>query len=481
MLKKRRLTLHRLKIKVLKNKNGLLEPLHNKSNDAALEARLEEILGLLYSFYAQTIDMSLERVERFLTQLDNPHLKLPPVIHVAGTNGKGSTIAMLRALLEASHKRVHVMTSPHLFHTTERIRLAGDLISTKMLVDVLEECLAVNRSEPITFFEMLTAASFLAMSRIPADYVILETGMGGRLDATNVVPDPICTIITTISKDHKKFLGNTMQKIAFEKAGIMKSGVPCIIGYQTKQAHDAGVLDVFQDTSTSLPTDAKLFRYGSEWDIEPKNDGAKFTWQGESIVTSQPNLIGLHQIYNCGAALAAYRIIMKTDFDAKILSPDNPDNPPVNPLRKIHWPGRLQKIESGNESLALRNLLHDTQELWCDGGHNDSAGIMLAHQAKIWQEQDQKPLHLIVAMVDRKHPKEFLEPLLPYTASITVTSIPDEASSYSVDELYDLVEPLGFKELRKSVTTAKALTNIEDRNTRILITGSLYFIGTILA
>ena len=170
--------------------------IHNKSNDPDLETRLSEILDLLYSFYDQEIDMSLERVMRFLHQLGDPHLNLPPVVHVAGTNGKGSTIATLRSLLEGAGKTVHVMTSPHLIHPTERVRLAGQLISTRYLVDVLEECLRVNRTEPITFFEMFTAASFLAMSRTPADFVLLETGMGGRLDATNVIPDPICNIIT---------------------------------------------------------------------------------------------------------------------------------------------------------------------------------------------------------------------------------------------------------------------------------------------
>ena len=450
----------------------MAEPLHNKSDDPKLEARLEEILTLLYSFYAQEIDMSLERVERFLHQLGDPHLNLPPVVHVAGTNGKGSTIATLRSLLESAGKTVHVMTSPHLVHPTERIRLAGNLISTRGLIDVLEECLAVNRSEPITFFEMLTAASFLAMSRTPADYVLLETGMGGRLDATNVIPDPICTIITTVSKDHETFLGVTLQEIAFEKAGIIKAGVPCVIGYQTPDAIQENVLNVFHEASINLPTSAKLFRYGAEWDIEAQKDGAIFTWLGDSIVTSQPNLIGLHQIYNCGAALAAYSIILKQDFDAKILSPNEPNNP----LKTIHWPGRLQKIESG----SLRNLVRDTQELWLDGGHNDSAGVMLAQQAQKWFKEDDRPLHLIVAMVNRKDPSEFLEPLLPYANSITVTKIPDADNSYSTDELYKLIKPLGFNQLTKAETIDEALNQIKDPNVRILITGSLYFIGTVL-
>lgn len=462
---------------LLKQKNAnrsvlKVQKIHNRSDDPVLEQRLSDILDLLYSFYAQEIDMSLERVERFLAQLDNPHLKLPPVIHVAGTNGKGSTIAALRSLLEASSKKVHVYTSPHLVHPTERLRLAGELISTSALIDVLEECLAINRSEPITFFEMFTAAAFLAMSRTPANFVLLETGMGGRLDATNVVPDPVCTIITTISKDHEKFLGDTLSKIAVEKAGIMKAGVPCIIGYQTPHAIEAGVMDVFHDISTELSPDAKLYRYGTEWVTETDRDEMHFSWLGESIPTSRPNLIGEHQIYNCGAALAAYRVIMGEDFDAKILSPKNPNNP----LLTIRWPGRLQKLTYE----PLCDLLKDQQELWIDGGHNDSAGEFLAHQAKNWQEEDAKPLYLIVAMVDRKTPQEFLAPLVPYAEGLICTEIKGESHSYKATQMYDLCKNMGFKAISQNEDIPLAISSISDPQARILITGSLYLLGNIL-
>ncbi|HPD82292.1 MAG TPA: folylpolyglutamate synthase/dihydrofolate synthase family protein [Alphaproteobacteria bacterium] len=455
------------------NNRSPIEKLHNKSDDPVLEARLEEILQLLYSFYAQEIDMSLERVGRFLHQLGDPQLKLPPVIHVAGTNGKGSTVATLRSLLEADGKRVHVMTSPHLVHPTERIRLAGELISTRALVDVLEECLAVNRSEPITFFEMLTAATYLAMSRVPADYAILETGMGGRLDATNVVPDPLCTIITTISKDHEKFLGDTLDRIAFEKAGIMKAGVPCIIGYQTDDAIDAGVINVFHEVSKSLSPEAKLFRYGENWVSRTQGDLMQFRWQEESVVTSHPNLVGPHQIYNAGAALAAFRVIKNRPIDAEFLSPQNPKNP----LLTIHWPGRLQRLN--HEPIC--DLLDADQELWIDGAHNDSAGYFLAQQMKQWRSKDDRPLHLIVAMVNRKNPKDFLQPLVPYVKTLQVTQIENEASSYTADELFDRIKSLGFQNLSTAENAEMAIRNIQDKNARILITGSLYFLGTILS
>lgn len=418
--------------------------------------------------------MSLERVERFLAQLDNPHLKLPPVIHVAGTNGKGSTIATLRSLLEASDKKVHVYTSPHLVHPTERIRLEGELISTQGLVDVLEECLAINRKEPITFFEMFTAAAFLAMSRSPADYVLLETGMGGRLDATNVVPDPVCTIITTISKDHEKFLGNDLKSIAEEKAGIMKAGVPCIIGYQTPEAVEEGVLDVFHQQSQSLSPAVPLVQFGSDWKSEAKANQLHVTWHDEAVTTPLPNLLGLHQVYNVGTALAAFRVIMGNEFNAQILSTDTPNNP----LLTIHWPGRLQKLET-----HTLNAIAPDAEIWLDGGHNDSAGAFLAEQANNWQVQDDKPLHLIIAMVDRKDPAAFLKPFIPFAESLTCTSIENEPSSYSAQELYKLCQPLEFCDLSMATNVEEAVRTIQNKSphARILITGSLYFLGTILS
>ena len=446
--------------------------LHHKSDHSALEERLQALLHKITCLHDQEIELSLDRVKRFLKQLGDPHLKLPPVIHIAGTNGKGSTLAILRSLLEASNKSVHVMTSPHLIHPTERIRLAGELISTKMLVDALEECIAINHDEPITFFEMFTAASFLAMSRVPADYTLLETGMGGRLDATNLIPHPLLTIITTLSKDHQEFLGDTLKDIAFEKAGIMKTDTPCVIGYQTDEAIQAGVVNVFHEVSQALSPEATLLQYGEAWFIEENHDQIKFTWQGESMLMSRPNLLGQHQVYNTGAALAAYRVIMGQDFDANILSPNNPKNP----LGIIEWPGRLQKLENH----YLNSLIPKNAELWLDGGHNDSAGLFLAEQARRWKEEDNKPLHLIVAMVDRKDPAVFLEPLLPYAESLTITEINGEPDSYKMDIVYKLIEPLGFKNVSMAQNTEMALQQITDKNARILITGSLYFIGTIL-
>ncbi len=445
--------------------------LYNKSCDPALEKRLDDILNSLYWFHTKEVDYSLERLEIFLQKLDNPHLKLPPVIHAAGTNGKGSTLAALRNMLEASGKKVHVYTSPHLVHPTERIRLAGKPISTKMLIDILEECIAVNDNAPITFFEIFTAAVFLVMSRHPANYVLLETGMGGRLDATNIIPNPICTIITTISKDHSEFLGNTLDKIAFEKAGIMKAGVPCVIGYQTDEAIAAGVENVFHKQSQNLSPVSPTSQYGSDFKIETNKEGSQFISQDDAFEIAPINLVGRHQKYNVATAIEAYRIIMGQKFDATILSPTNKKNP----LGTIFWPGRLQKITSGR----LFDIIKPNQDLWIDGGHNDSAGKFLAAQIKIWGK-DNRPLILIIAMVKRKNVAEFIKPLLPYATQIICTQIPNESQSYKTKDLYEQVKQLDPQNLDYKDTIEEALKNIDNPNARILATGSLYFMGNLL-
>lgn len=452
-----------------------MQKLHNKSDNPAVEKRLDDILEELYSFYSQKIDMSLERVERFLRKLGDPHLNLPPVVHIAGTNGKGSTIAMLRSLLEADGKRAHIMTSPHLVHPTERIRLAGELITSEYLIELLQECLAVNRSEPITFFEMFTAATYLAFSRADADICLLETGMGGRLDATNVVPHPICTIITTISKDHEKFLGDTLEKIAFEKGGIMKSGVPCVIGYQTDAAIAANINKVFQNISNDLPTKAPLVRYGHEWNIAPQKNRMHYTFADHDLILERPNLLGLHQIYNAGAAISAYDIIISHLDGSKELSTDQINKA----LGIVHWPGRLQCVTNG----SLCDSIPQHWELYLDGGHNDSAGAFLAAQAREWKEQDNKPLHLIVAMVDRKNPTAFLAPLLPYTTSITLMEIKGEETSFNPLDLKIIAENMGFQNVSISRNFKDSIQNITETGNqgRVLTTGSLYFLGNILA
>lgn len=395
------------------------------------------------------------------------------MVHVAGTNGKGSTIATLRSLLEASGQSVHVYTSPHLVHPTERITLAGTLISSKALIDVLTECIETNKNEPITFFELFTCAALLAFSRTPADWLILETGMGGRLDTTNIVSQPACTIITTISWDHMAFLGDSLAKIAAEKGGIMKPGVPCVIGYQTEEAIEAGVYKVFQSLSNDLPTPAPLLRYGAEWASASESDRMLFRYASDSITTIKPALLGNHQIWNAGAALAAFRVIAPEHFTPEILSTG---------LANIRWPGRLQTLEKH----PFNEAVPQGWDVIIDGGHNDSAAMVLAEQMEEWKRSAPRPIHLIVAMVNRKDPVAFLQPLRPYVDSITLTRIEGEDTSFTPEQLAQVAGPLGYAHIAKSDNVLDAVryiarTQNEGTPSRILITGSLFLMGNILA
>lgn len=443
------------------------------SDDPILEARLTSLLEGIYYLHHKEIDLGLDRTYRFLERIGNPHLHLPTVVHIAGTNGKGSTTATLRALLEASGHKVHVYTSPHLVHPTERIRLAGAPITSQALLDILNECIDINNGDPITFFELFTCAALLAFQRTPADFVLLETGMGGRLDTTNVIPNPACTIITTISYDHQSFLGDTLAKIAFEKAGIMKAGCPCVIGYQFQEVIEKGVLEVFHKTSQALSTQAPLHIFGAQWSSEANPDGMVFRYGNDSIALPKPCLLGTHQIWNAGAALEAFRLIAPTHFKPQILS---------TALGKIDWPARLQTLEKH----PFKELLPKGWEMFLDGGHNDSAGTVLAQQMDEWVKTSPRPLHLIVGMMARKDAAAFLKPLLPYVHSLTLTEVEGEKDSFAIEDLEKIANSTGFKTIHtaQNITTAvKTLSDSEDLSipSRIVIAGSLFLAGQVLA
>lgn len=453
-------------------RNGAQRRFTGASHDPAVEARLDAILQHLYSFYHVEIELDLSRTYRFLEALGSPHLRLPRVVHVAGTNGKGSTIAALRALLEASGQTVHVYTSPHLVHVTERIRLAGDLISSEALIDLLTECIEINQKRPITFFEMFTCAALLGFSRVPADWLILETGMGGRMDATNIIAEPAATVITTLSYDHMKFLGDTLSKIAREKAGIMKPGVPCIVGHQFPEAIADGVMDVMRDVSQGLSPAAPLVREGAEWGSALESGQMLFRYGDDSILTRKPVLYGNHQVWNAGAALAAFRVIAPEHFRPEIIS---------TAMGQIEWPGRLQTLENH----VFQSLVPEDWEIIIDGGHNDSAGLVLAAQMEEWRKTESRPLHLVVAMVNRKDPAAFLKPLLPYVDSVTVTEIAGEATSFSKEALAESAREIGFQTIFTADTLQKALLSLVEKegqqgNARVLITGSLFLMGNVL-
>lgn len=400
-----------------------------------------------------------------LAKLGNPQNHLPPVFHVAGTNGKGSTCAFLRSILESADYKVHVYTSPHLVHVHERIRIAGFLIGEEELIEILNLCQQHNQDGLVSEFEILTAAAFVAFTRHAADFTILETGLGGRLDATNVVPKPVATLITRLSYDHRNFLGDTLQKIAFEKAGIMRRDVPCFASAQpdnesSQELHDA-----------ARKIHAPLFTSGEQWNVRSEGNGFHFEDSTRQFDLPAPALTGSHQFENAGLAIAALSVLKK----------QLPQSVIVQGLKNVQWPARLQPLKTGK----LARILAPNQQLWLDGGHNDSAGEVLAKQAAQWAKDDganPRPLVLIYGMLTTKNPQEFLKYLVPYIAAVQTVKIPDEEVSFSADDLAQKVLASGVEnvEAASSVITAiKALGKISPR-ARILICGSLYLAGYVL-
>ncbi|PHS77782.1 MAG: bifunctional folylpolyglutamate synthase/dihydrofolate synthase, partial [Rhodospirillaceae bacterium] len=336
---------------------------------------MDSILERLNALHPKSIDLVLDRVVRLLGALDNPHHKLPPVVHVAGTNGKGSTIAFLRAFCEAAGLRVHVYTSPHLVRFNERIRVAGKLITDDALDAILKECEAANQGQPITFFEITTAAAFLAFSRTDADIVLLETGLGGRLDATNVIERPRLTCITPVSLDHQHYLGNDVKTIMGEKAGILKSGVPCIAAKQGSK-----ILQKVLEKAASAAR-APLLCEGKVW-FSRVSGGRRgtpamiYTNGGEDRTFPMPRLAGQHQVRNASLAIACVEALAP-DFEIS-------DAAIALGLNTVQWPGRLQHITQG----PLADMLDDGFELWLDGGHNKAAAEMLAQHTRRWRGKD---------------------------------------------------------------------------------------------
>ena len=359
------------------------------------------ILERMMSLHPKVMDLTLDRVWRLLDALGNPQNDLPPVVHIAGTNGKGSTQAMLRAGIEAAGFSAHAYTSPHLARFHERIRLAGQLIAEDHLSAVLDECYAANNGEQITYFEITTCAALLAMARTPADSTLLEVGLGGRLDATNVIERPALTIITPVSFDHPQFLGNTVAEIAGEKAGILKRGVPCVVGPQPQEA-----LEVIEDRAAR--TGSPLIAHGQHWHVTEERGRLIFQDETGLLDLPLPNLPGAHQIQNAGAAIAALRAMNLPEpaFEAAVT--------------RAFWPARMQRLVEG----PLVDAAPDV-ELWLDGGHNASAGQAIAsHLATL----PARPTHLICGMLNTKDVTGYLAPLAAVADSLSAVSIPGEAA-----------------------------------------------------
>lgn len=394
-----------------------------------------------------------------MDRLGRPHESLPPVVHVAGTNGKGSVVAFLRAILEAAGYRVHAYISPHLVRFNERIRIAGRLIEDDHLTALLEECETVNGNAPVTFFEITTAAAMLAFARTPADITLLETGLGGRLDATNMVRRPLASVITSISLDHQQYLGDTIEKIAAEKAGIMKPGVPCLMAAQSRKA-----ARVLQARAAELGT--PLIAEGKDWFILGRGDDILFQEGERSRTLPRPALPGKHQVHNAGLAVAcAERLVGFTIPDGAIAAG----------LRSVEWPARLQRLTTG----PLPALLPDGWELWLDGGHNPGAGKVLAEHFRHWRD---RPLHLVFGMLSGKDPIGYLKPLAPAVTRLRGIAIPNEASSLPAEKAALAAEYVAIAAAPATGVEAaiRELIAVDARPARILICGSLYLAGTVL-
>ena len=418
------------------------------------ETGSDVILERMMSLHPKIIDLTLDRVWRLLHAVGDPQDKLPLVVHLAGTNGKGSTQAMLRAGLEGAGKKVHAYTSPHLARFHERIRLAGELISEAALTEVLDRAYAANGDETITYFEITTVAALMAFVETPADYTLLETGLGGRLDATNVVDKPALTIITPISIDHTQYLGDTLAAIAGEKAGILKRGVPCVVGPQPDEA-----LDVIEARAAKLG--CPLLAHGQHWHMWEER--GRFIFQDETglLDLPMPALIGPHQLENAGAAIAALRHL---GFDEPACEAA---------MRDVTWPARMQRLRHGPLVDAAERA-----ELWLDGGHNPAAGETLA---KVLADMPPRATHLICGMLNTKDIAGYLRPLAKVADSLTAVSIPGEANTLPADVTARAAREVGLEATEaSSVADAIALIQKTDPECRILICGSLYLAGSVL-
>ncbi len=419
-----------------------------------MTSRIDGVVARLHGLHPRLIDLSLDRLRRLLAKLGAPEQRLPPVIHVGGTNGKGSTCAFIRAIGEAAGMRVHVYTSPHLVRFNERIRIAGHLVDDETLAAALEEVERINAGDPITVFEVITAVAFHLFAQAPAELCVLEVGLGGRGDATNVVLHPAATAITSISLDHREMLGPTIADIAAEKAGIMKAGAPVAIGAQPQEA-----LSVLLQHAARHRAPVRML--GRDWHIEPQPNGFRFLDSDAALDVPPPALAGAHQLDNAGIAIAAL-CASRLGVPASAFR---------DGIARAAWPARLQRLSG-----RLAALLPPGWELWLDGGHNPGAGSALGVHLASWAD---RPVHLLVGMKQAKDAAEFLRPLLPHAASVWAISEPDQHLALPIDAI---IAASGGR-ARPGPRAADALSALAASNgppSRVLICGSLYLAGEIL-
>lgn len=413
----------------------------------------DAVLERMMTLHPKVIDLTLDRVHRLLGLLGNPERAIAPVIHIAGTNGKGSTQAMIRAGLEAGGSRVHAYTSPHLARFHERIRLAGELISEPALTALLDECVATNGTEEITFFEITTCAAFLAFARTTADWTLLEVGLGGRLDATNVI-EPALSIITPVSLDHQAFLGDTVGAIAGEKAGIIKRGVPCIVGPQTDEG-----LAVIEARAERLG--APLLVFGQHWHVWEENGRLLYQDERGLLDLPLPNLPGPHQIQNAGAAITALRHLGCDEAAIEAA------------VTRAEWPARMQRLRHGPLVDSAPAV-----ELWLDGGHNPAGGEAVAATLARMPERE---THVICGMLNTKDVTGYMVPLAPHVTRLHAVTIPGEKNTLPAEVTADAARAAGIDAVAAG-SVAEALAAIASKTpaARVLICGSLYLAGAIL-
>jgi dihydrofolate synthase / folylpolyglutamate synthase len=428
---------------------------------------VDAIIARLLSLHPKRIDLTLDRMWRVLAQLDHPERRLPPVIHVAGTNGKGSTIAFMRAVLEAAGATVHAYTSPNLVRVNERYRLGrpggGALVSDAELAETLSECERINDGAPITVFEITTAVGFMLFARHPADVLLLEVGLGGRFDATNVVEQPLASVITSISFDHVEYLGDSITKIAAEKAGILKPGVPAIVAPQVSEAREVVARQAAR-------VGAPLHIAGEDWAVSQERGRLVFQDDDGLLDLPAPRLIGRHQFDNAGTAIATLRSVgtqklPAAAFEAGLLAAD--------------WPARLQRLSHGR----LMALVPDGSELWVDGGHNPDGGRAIAAALADLEERVSRPLVLLVAMLTSKDSEGFLRNFAGLARRVIGVPI-RQPTTQPAAAIAAAAQAVGIP-AESSGTIEDALKAIGGFNLeqppRILATGSLYFAGEVLA
>ncbi len=424
---------------------------------------LGDVLARLSALHPKRIDLSLDRMHRVLTRLDNPEKKLPPVIHVAGTNGKGSTVAYLRAILETAGLRVHAYTSPWLVRINECFRLAGQLVGDDELQAALEHVEQANAGEPLTFFEAKTAAGFLLFARHPADMLLLEVGLGGRLDSTNVVETPLASVIAPISMDHMEFLGDTLTSIAGEKAAIIKRDVPVISAGQPPEA-----MEVIEQQARRMR--APLHMNGMEWHVSVERGRLVYQDERGLMDLAAPRLFGRHQFDNAGLAIATLRAIdtLKLGHAA------------FEGIVHAEWPARMQRLSSGK----LIELGPPGSEIWLDGGHNAEGGRVAAAALGDLEERVSRPLVVIAGMMASKDAGAFLANFAGLTRHIITVEIPGQDNTMPQDRLADAARALGMRvEISGSVEAAlRGIARLAyEVPPRILIAGSLYLAGHVLA